>query len=197
MSVVRNDRLEVLLYLKKSVVRMRQLAAEKPSRFGDELHTIADQIVRDAANLEAELVAAGYIAQPATGDGAAIDYRLYLVNEKGSIQGREDFAAPDDDAALAVASLVCRAVSDVCHSFELWDGERKVRGFDASHANNLLGLTDEQTIRVQGITLKVEETIQQSTWHIARSEKLIGEAAKLLEERSRTPDARQARPDNA
>jgi len=65
MSVVRNDRLEVLEYLKRSVGRMRRLAAEHPGRFAEELLAVADEIAEDVARLEGELAAAGHLPIPA------------------------------------------------------------------------------------------------------------------------------------
>ena len=111
-------------------------------------------------------------------------YRLYFVDENGAIQAREEFEAPDDDLALAASDLVSRACSDTCHSYELWHGGRQVIAFGASRANCPMGLTDEQTVAVQRITLALGESLLQSHWSLARSEKLITEVERL-KERSR------------
>ena len=123
-------------------------------------------------------------------------YRLYFVDESGAIEAREEFEAPDDDLALAVSDLVCRACSDTCHSYELWQGGRQVIAFAASRANSPVGLTDEQTVAVQAIALALEEALQRSRWRMARSAKLIAEMARL-KARSRTlliPGARPPAP---
>ena len=104
-----------------------------------------------------------------------IDYHLYFIDEQGAIQAREDFYAPGDDTALAVSDAVGRACSDTCGLYELWSGARLVTSFDASRANSLLGLTDEQTIEVQHITLTLEESLQRSRRLIAHSQRLLTE----------------------
>ncbi len=63
-SVLWNERIEILDYLKKSVIRIHALAAAEPGKFGDEIMQVADQVEGDAAKLEAELIAAGYIQKP-------------------------------------------------------------------------------------------------------------------------------------
>src|SRR6185312_17417802 len=102
-------------------------------------------------------------------------YRLYFVDESGAIQAREEFDAPDDDLALAVANVVFRACSDTCHSYELWQDGRQVIAFGASRADSPVGLTDEQTVAVRKIALSLEEGLQGSHWRVGRIEKLITE----------------------
>ena len=65
MSVVRNDRLEILEYLKRSVRRMRELAAQNPGKFAEEMLAVADDIADDVARLEGELIEAGHLPTPA------------------------------------------------------------------------------------------------------------------------------------
>jgi hypothetical protein len=180
MSVLRNDRLEVLIYLKESVARMRRLEVDNPGKFGAEMLAIAAQIESDVERLEVELVAAGFIPTPPTGNSAKTDYRLYIVDEKGAIQARQEFVAPNDAASL-VADLVYRACSDTCPSYELWQAERQVIAFDGSRANMMAVPTDRQTIDIQEITLRVEESLQRGHWHIARNERLIAETQRLKE----------------
>lgn len=55
------DRVAVLNYIKRSVERLRDLAKAKSDNLSSEMLAIADQISADAAKLEAELIAAGYI----------------------------------------------------------------------------------------------------------------------------------------
>ena len=64
MAVIRNDRVEILEYLKGSVQRLRDRAITNPSACGTELLPIVEQLAEDAATLEAELIKAGYIPNP-------------------------------------------------------------------------------------------------------------------------------------
>lgn len=109
------------------------------------------------------------------------DYRLDLLDEKGAIQEREVFAAPDDRAAVVVAELVFRACSDTCASYRLWQGDRRVLSIDGSRAHAVIAPTDRQPVDVQQITLKLEECLQRNHSLIARSETLIAEARRLKE----------------
>ena len=65
MAVPRDHRLEVLDYLKQSVERMRRLAKADSDKFSSDMLAVADQIAGDVANLEAELIEAGYFPKPA------------------------------------------------------------------------------------------------------------------------------------
>lgn len=112
---------------------------------------------------------------------AMSEYRLYFVDQKGAIQAREEFIAPDDDAAVMVSDWVCRACSDTCQSYELWQGDRRVIAFNDSRSGNVVAPTDRQTLEIQQITLAIEESLQRSHWLIARSERLIAETQRLKE----------------
>lgn len=59
------DRVAVLEYLKRSIERMRELAKVGSDKLSTDMLVIADQIAADAARLEAELIAAGYLPKPA------------------------------------------------------------------------------------------------------------------------------------
>jgi hypothetical protein len=123
-------------------------------------------------------------------------YRLYFVDDKGAIEAREEFIAPDDDIALVVSDLVCRACSDACHSYELWQAERRVIAFDGPRADAIVAPTDQQTVEIQQITLSLEEALTNSRWRISRSEKLLREI-QLLKERSLARMQPQAPPPNS
>jgi len=98
------------------------------------------------------------------------DYRLYFLDDRGVIRGREDFRAEDDDEAVECAGLVLDACSDVCAGFELWSGVRKVadRNLATNRVAGLERLTSERQARV----LALEETLQHSHWQIANSKRL-------------------------
>lgn len=55
------DRREELEYLNRSVQRLRELAPSNPAKIGSRLLQIADELAVEAAELEAELIEAGYI----------------------------------------------------------------------------------------------------------------------------------------
>jgi hypothetical protein len=61
---LRNDRIEILNYLKQTVKRMREIAQADPGQFGDAIRKLADDIAVDAAELEAELIEAGLLPRP-------------------------------------------------------------------------------------------------------------------------------------
>ena len=64
-----SGRLEVLAFLQESATRLRQMARERPCSISANMIKIADDIARDAARLEAELVDAGLIDQPTANEG--------------------------------------------------------------------------------------------------------------------------------
>lgn len=124
---------------------------------------------------------AGSTPEKLTRGGTLTDYRLHLVDEAGAIQAREEFIAPNDDVALIVANMVYRACSDTCHSYELWQVDRRVIAFDGSRETIVVAPTDQQTVDIQQITLNLEDILQRSHWHIARSATLMAETERLRE----------------
>jgi HEPN domain-containing protein len=63
------DRFAVLDYIKQSVERLRDLARANSDKLHSEMLALADQLAENAANLEAEMIEAGYIpARPAKPD---------------------------------------------------------------------------------------------------------------------------------
>ena len=53
-------------------------------------------------------------------------YRLYFLDERGSILVRKDFEASDDHQALHIARLAARLFSTTCSEFALWRGKRQI-----------------------------------------------------------------------
>ena len=97
-------------------------------------------------------------------------YRMYfLVADR--ITGREDFDAADDVAALSIARILCEACSDICQSFELWQGTRRLRARQPPYrrATALADLDDAG----QRAAIETEEAIARSQWRIAQSERLF------------------------
>lgn len=52
------------------------------------------------------------------------DYRVYILNDKGHIQGDSLIVSEDDAQAIEAAKKIVRA-----RNVELWDGERLVGRF--------------------------------------------------------------------
>src|SRR5215475_7973743 len=96
-------------------------------------------------------------------------YRMYFLI-MGQIQGREDFEAADDVAAIRIAGELYDTCSDVCDGFDLWQGKRQLRARQPHHEK--ASLTDLIEAH-QRIALQKEEEISQSRWMIARSRRLI------------------------
>ena len=96
-------------------------------------------------------------------------YRMYfLASER--IEGRQDFEADEDITAIRIAGVLHDACSDICQSFELWQGTRQIRAQQTDHFRaNLAELTEDH----QRLTIDTEELISQSDWRIARSRRLI------------------------
>jgi hypothetical protein len=96
-------------------------------------------------------------------------YRMYFLIT-GRIHGRQDFEADDDVAAIRIARVLYDTCSDVCESFELWQGKRQIRAQQAHHSRASLADLIEAHQRV---TIETEEVISQSDWVIAQSRRLI------------------------
>jgi hypothetical protein len=106
-------------------------------------------------------------------------YRVYLYGGSGSIQGRDEYEAEDDRAAMAIAEMLCDACSDVCETFQLWDGARRV---DLSFSRlPCPSVTPEQVGAIAQMPLiRREEAIRDSQWAVARSKRLIERMERLL-----------------
>lgn len=92
-------------------------------------------------------------------------YRMYFRIDD-HIHGRQDFRADDDFAAIRIAGVLFDACSDICQSFELWQGERLIPAHQPHHLTDL-------TEAHQRLTIEMLEAISQSHWLIARSRRLI------------------------
>jgi hypothetical protein len=65
MSSLDYDRVAVLDYLKEAIERLRHRALAGSDNLTADILEVADDLARDAAALEAELIEAGYILKPA------------------------------------------------------------------------------------------------------------------------------------
>ena len=109
-------------------------------------------------------------------------YRVYLYSESGSFQGRDEFEAEDDRAAMVVAEHLCDACSDLCASFELWDGGRRV-DISFSKLPRPSVSVEQITLASQASLVRREEAMRNSRWAVARSQRLIEKMESLLADR--------------
>ena len=108
-------------------------------------------------------------ARSESGGPTMLEYRMYF-RIAGQIHGRDDFEANSDVAAIRIARVLYEACSDVCESFELWQGTRRLRARQAHcWKANLADLIEAH----QRVVIEREECISHSEWMIARSQRLI------------------------
>ena len=96
-------------------------------------------------------------------------YRMYFYIN-GEIHGRQDFEVNDDAAAIRIARVLYDTCSDICESFQLWQGSRHIPAQQPHHQQaSLVDLIEEH----QRVAIETEEVISQSKWMIAHSRRLI------------------------
>ena len=117
-------------------------------------------------------------------------YRVDFYGISGSFQGRHEFEAGDDLTAMMVAEHLCDACSDICESFELWDGVRRVDTSFSRMPHPAVPL-EQISLAAQNSIIKSEDAIRRSHWAIARSERLA-ERINLLLARRVSTEARVA-----
>jgi hypothetical protein len=105
-------------------------------------------------------------------------YRVYFRNQYKFVVGRDDFAAEDDARAMAIARALCDACSDLCTSFELWQGVRQVEMGSSPRSPDMN--FDEIAPRVEDIVLERELVLRESRWVIAESQRLLQQTQHLL-----------------
>ncbi len=110
---------------------------------------------------------------------SSTSYRLYL-RSANRIVCRHEFAAPNDAEAHQVAELLAEAASDLCNSFEVWQGARVV----AWGRGPVSAGGGERSARVEAALVQAAATILHGEWDVARSNLL----AVWLAERNRQPD---------
>jgi hypothetical protein len=96
-------------------------------------------------------------------------YRIYF-RVSGQIHGREDFEAAGDVGAIRIARVLYYACSDICDSFDLWQGNRQLCAQQPHHQKTSL---DDLIEAHQNMVIEKEERISQSRWLIAQSRRLI------------------------
>jgi hypothetical protein len=130
-----------------------------------------------------------------------LTYRIYFRHRREGIVGRDDFEAEDDRAALGFGETLCDACSDVCDSFELWQGvrhlgTRKARrsrvwpkswALSASAMGARLGEFPQVNAwhlnaKTQAAVAEVEVRLLDSKWAVAQSRRLL---ARLRQQSAR------------
>lgn len=117
-----------------------------------------------------------------------MNYRLYLLDEEGTIDAAENFAVPDgaDDAeAVAIAVNVYEAVSDVMRGYEVWQGRRRVAVFHPLPVQrpDPAQWTEARQLRV----IDLEERLAASFECIRTSRQLLETVDKLMDREDRPP----------
>lgn len=95
-------------------------------------------------------------------------YRVFF-RSASQVVGRHDFDAPDHQAAVTTADVLCDACSDRCDAFEVWKGDQCIVGHtprSPRSAEVILG-------RSQDTVIECEDAIRRSSWAIASSETLL------------------------
>lgn len=109
-------------------------------------------------------------------------YRVYLYGATGSFAGRHEFEAGDDLTAMTVAEHLCDACSDICETFQLWDGARSVDISFSKTPHPAVPL-EQISLRFQNSMIESEEAIRRSDWAIARSKRLVERINLLIANR--------------
>jgi hypothetical protein len=103
-------------------------------------------------------------------------YRLCFF-EDGIICGRFDFQADDDDRAAETAEVLFQACSDCCQSWGIWEGTEFVASGPIKIGPRMRA--SDLAERRQESIVGYEETMLNSEWAIASSERLLAELDKL------------------
>ena len=161
MAMSERDR-DLIPYLLTKAAQLRLEAADRPAdplrcklaELADEFERMAQQMLK-----------------------ATEPYRMFFRGDLG-VCGRQDFAADDDDHALEVSAILADACSDVCTSFELWQGERQVCG-ERQLKPTRLSTPHQLSERRQAQLVETEEAMRDSRFAIARSRRLLARLAEL------------------
>lgn len=84
-------------------------------------------------------------------------YRLYFLDERGSILFRKDFEAGDDRQALNTTYGAARRFSLTCSGLALWQGKRQV--WEGS-----LPVGETRPAAAEDLNPDTEEVLQRSRW---------------------------------
>src|SRR5690348_2510541 len=107
--------------------------------------------------------------RPPSGNKALSSYRVYFRTTRGTIAGREDFKAEGDWSAQVIATELLDACSDVCASFELWDGTRRLD----NEAGGPRLTSADLSRRTQETVIEREIVMRDGHWQVAKSKRLL------------------------
>lgn len=113
-------------------------------------------------------------------------YHLYLLAEDGAMRGKFEFAADADETAYEIAGVVFDACSDRAAHFELRQGSRLINPIPPVPTTTL----EEVIANRQTQIVELEETVRDSHWAVAKSERLLArlEGVKALAVRADPPE---------
>ena len=101
-------------------------------------------------------------------------YRLYFLDQGGSIIAADVFDAPHHPSATAIAANLADACGDACAGFELWQANQRV-----ATKMPLKGPPPFMSGSVEEAVIEREERILESKSRIAQSRRLLERVAKL------------------
>jgi hypothetical protein len=101
------------------------------------------------------------------------EYRIFFLDRRGAIEARQELFAEDDDAAIALSTIVFQACSEVYGGFELWSFARQVMAVTSGRGKLAEIRLDEITSAMQQSVLNFEDSIHRSHLRVARSKKLL------------------------
>jgi hypothetical protein len=154
-------------YLRRKAAQFRALAADHRTPLSAKMVEIADALEAQAAAAKSDCPAVE--PRPAS-------YRIYFRTSRGMLAGREEFVAEDDWSALVIATELVDACSDVCVSFELWEGTRRV---DREVFGRLEPSSADLNRRMQEAVIEREIMMRDSEWLVARSKRLLQRIEQL------------------
>jgi hypothetical protein len=103
------------------------------------------------------------------------------------VVGRDDFDIDGDAGAVIVGRTLFDACSDVCSSFDLWQGERQI---DPWRPGELQALGRDVTEHRQRVIAESEERLRDSRWAIASSKRLLERIENLVKDSKLSADSR-------
>jgi len=103
------------------------------------------------------------------------DYRLFFLGSDGAIEARHDFAAPSDEIALQIMTMIGQASADTNHGVMLWQGTRRI--FELSDNEKPSGALAALAAASPGAetlqrVLDCAEALLASHWPLAKSQQL-------------------------
>lgn len=165
------DRHDEADYLRRKAAQFRRLAAEQPPSLSLTMVEMANALEAHAASIERH-------REPAREPDPL--YRVYFRTSFGNIAARDDFTAENDWSALVIASELCDACSDICVSFELWQGLRRV---DKEERRRPALTAAQISRRTQETVVQREMTMRDSEWLVAKSKRLAERLRQLTDGR--------------